>query len=261
MNKKTPYPEQIPPSLPKEQGRKALLVMKEKGEQILKARPIPEATFDTWSQSAFDYIKKTFGSRSGHLNVFNGQGQVYFSGPHGGPSERNMEQDRAKSLQHRISVLANLIDQLETEIRLDTPDAPIPVSPETAIWSLLHSKVVIAAKPRFDAGHYADAVEAAFKELNEVVKEMVIKKTGQELDGAPLMQKAFSPNLPCIVVLDDLSTESGRNIQQGYMQIFAGAMTGIRNPKAHANVTITKERAIHFLFLASLLFQKLDERP
>jgi len=257
MNKKTPCLDQIPPSLPKEQGRKALLVMKEKGEEILKARPIPEATFDTWSQSAFDYIKKTFGSRSGHLNVFNGEGRVYF----GDTSERQMEQDRAKSLQHRISVLANLIDQLDTEIRLDTPDVPIPASPETTMWSLLHSKVIIAAKPRLDAGHYADAVEAAFKELNGVVKEMVIKKTGQELDGAPLMQKAFSPNPPCVVVLDDLSTESGRNIQQGYMQIFAGAMTGIRNPKAHANMTITKERAIHFLFLASLLFQKLDERP
>jgi hypothetical protein len=78
MNKKTSYREQIPPSLPKEQGRKALLVMKEKGEQILKARPVPEATFDTWSQSAFDYIKKIFGSRSGHLSVFNGEGRVYF---------------------------------------------------------------------------------------------------------------------------------------------------------------------------------------
>jgi hypothetical protein len=35
---------------------------------------------------------------------------------------------------------------------------------------------------------------------------------------------------------------------------------GIRNPKAHANITITPERAIHFLFLASLLLFKIDER-
>jgi hypothetical protein len=46
----------------------------------------------------------------------------------------------------------------------------------------------------------------------------------------------------------------------GYMDIFAGAMTGIRNPKAHENMTITKNRAIHHLFLASLLFNRLDER-
>jgi len=44
------------------------------------------------------------------------------------------------------------------------------------------------------------------------------------------------------------------------MQIFAGAMTGIRNPKAHANIVIDRNRAIHLLFLASLLFFKLDER-
>jgi len=36
-------------------------------------------------------------------------------------------------------------------------------------------------------------------------------------------------------------------------------MTGIRNPKAHANVEIRHERAVHFLFLASLLMFKLDE--
>jgi len=30
------------------------------------------------------------------------------------------------------------------------------------------------------------------------------------------------------------------------MQIFAGSMTGIRNPKAHSNITIDAPRAIHF---------------
>ena len=67
----------------------------------------------------------------------------------------------------------------------------------------------------------------------------------------------FSPNDP-VIVLDDQSTESGRNIQQGYMDIFAGAMTGIRNPKAHGIVTIGPERATHFIFLGSLLMDTLD---
>ncbi len=43
------------------------------------------------------------------------------------------------------------------------------------------------------------------------------------------------------------------------MELFSGSMIGIRNPKAHANISITKERAIHFIFLASLLMYKLDE--
>lgn len=44
------------------------------------------------------------------------------------------------------------------------------------------------------------------------------------------------------------------------MQIFSGAMTGIRNPKTHKNIKIDKKRAIHFLFLASLLMYKTDEQ-
>jgi hypothetical protein len=154
--------------------------MKEKGDQILSARPIPEATFDTWSQSALDYIKKTFGSRSGHLNVFNGEGEVYF----GETSEQQLEHDRAKSLQHRISVLVNLIDQLDTEIKLESSVTPLALSVDASVWSLLHPRVVVAAKARFDSGQYADSVEAALKELNSAVKAIVKLRVNQEFDGA-----------------------------------------------------------------------------
>jgi hypothetical protein len=36
-------------------------------------------------------------------------------------------------------------------------------------------------------------------------------------------------------------------------------MTGIRNPKAHGMVQLDRRRSIHFLFLASLLADKIDE--
>ena len=126
------------------------------------------------------------------------------------------------------------------------------------IWDRLHPKVVKVARKRYEDGHFADAVEASLKLLNQTVKKIVIDRTGQEYDGAPLMRNAFSPKNP-IIILGDLGSESGRNIQQGYMEIFAGAMTGIRNPKAHEVMTIDDKRAIHHLFLTSLLFSKLDE--
>ena len=233
-----------------------MFVMAEKGKKLFDNRPIPEAAFNTWFDSTVDYIKKTFGSFSPHINNFVGEQQIQF----GNPSEQYKESLRAKSLNHGISVLVSLIDQIDTETELELPVNPATADSGDIIWSLLHPKVNSAAKARFNAGHYADAVEAALKEFNTVVKELVKKKTGQELDGASLMSRAFSPNPPVLIALDDISTESGKNIQQGYMQIFAGAMTGIRNPKAHENVTITRERAIHFLFLSSLLFYKLDER-
>jgi len=126
-------------------------------------------------------------------------------------------------------------------------------------WNLLHPTISQVSKSRFVSGHYADSVEAALKEVNKIIKDIVKDETGEELDGASLMHRAFSPNQP-IICIGDLSTETGRNIQQGYMQIYAGAMIGIRNPKAHENINIDSTRAIYFLTLASLLMSKLDER-
>ncbi len=125
-------------------------------------------------------------------------------------------------------------------------------------WNIIHKDVTKVSRKKFEDGHYADAVESALKEVNKRVKEIVKSKTGRELDGASLMTTAFSANNP-VISLDDLSSQSGRDVQIGYMQIFAGAMTGIRNPKAHDNIVISLDRATHLIFLASLLMCKLDE--
>ncbi len=125
-------------------------------------------------------------------------------------------------------------------------------------WSNIHSAIQAVSKKKFEDGHLADSVESAFKEVNTRVKDHVQVKTGIEKDGADAMTFAFSLKQP-VIRLADLATDTGRNIQQGYMQIFAGAMTGIRNPKAHRNLAIEESRAEHFLYLASLLMHKLDE--
>ena len=44
-----------------------------------------------------------------------------------------------------------------------------------------------------------------------------------------------------------------------YMQIFAGAMTDIRSPKAHGNLNLDSSKALHLIALASLQ-HKIDER-
>lgn len=129
---------------------------------------------------------------------------------------------------------------------------------ETGIWDLFHPKVIALAKPRFNGGHYADAVESVFKQINRDIKELYRPTAEKELDGVALMRKVFSPANP-VLVLGDLETETGRNLQQGYLDIFAGSMAAIRNPKAHDNLVISAERAIHLLTLGSLLFHKLDE--
>lgn len=125
-------------------------------------------------------------------------------------------------------------------------------------WHFLHPFVTKLAKDKFEHGHLADAVETVFKEINSVIKHHYKTKTGVEEDGATLMNRAFSVNNPTFV-FDNINTETGRNIQQGYMQIFAGSMIGIRNPKAHNNMTPDKNKAMHLLFVASFLAVKLGD--
>lgn len=127
-----------------------------------------------------------------------------------------------------------------------------------AFWDLIHPDVKSAALTRFESAHYADAVESALKAVNARVKEAWLAAGNSEKDGTKLMFSAFDPQNPAIR-LADLSTQTGRDIQDGYKHIFAGAMLGIRNPKAHDIVVIDQDRAIHFLFVASLLMHKLDE--
>ena len=102
-------------------------------------------------------------------------------------------------------------------------------------------------------------MEASLKEVNDSVKQIVRNTNGPELDGASLMTTAFSVQKP-LIRLTALQTQTDRNIQQGYMQIMAGAMTGIRNPKAHSNIALSRDRALHLICLASLLMHKTDER-
>jgi uncharacterized protein (TIGR02391 family) len=156
------------------------------------------------------------------------------------------EESKLWSLQCFIDALTP-VDSLLRNLIKETANPP-----ELDFWSMIHESIIKVAKDKFEDGYPADAVESSFKEINARVKDILRNKKGKELDGASLMNNAFSEKSP-VIVLADLSTETGRNIQKGFMQIFAGAMTGIRNPHAHENIPISRERATHFIFLASLL--------
>lgn len=125
-------------------------------------------------------------------------------------------------------------------------------------WQLLYPRVRLLAQNRFENNHFADSVSVCLREINSIVKGCVKEAINLELDGAPLMTRAFSPNNP-IIQFADITTENGRNIQLGYMKIFGGAMIGIRNPKAHENLNPDQSKTIHLLFIASFMFLKLQE--
>ena len=137
---------------------------------------------------------------------------------------------------------------------LKRPGDPIPKG--NYALSNLHSRIRDVSEKLFTDGHYAQAILEAYKAVAIFVKE---KSGRQELDGQKLMSTVFSSQNP-ILRLNDLQDQSHRDEQEGFMFLFMGAMTGIRNPKAHDIVNQTDPiRTIEYLALASLLVRRVEE--
>ena len=106
----------------------------------------------------------------------------------------------------------------------------------------------------FVDGHFMLAVEQAFKHVNKQVR---MKSGLAGPDGADLMRKAFSANSP-VLFLNAFQSDSDESEQRGYMDIFAGSMTGVRGPRAHEPDYIdSPETALELLVLANHLMRKL----
>lgn len=134
-------------------------------------------------------------------------------------------------------------------------------SENNEIWDLVHPRIIKVSKKLFEDGHYANAAEDAFIEINDRVKSIfkIVKPSEFKIpDGDAAITKVFSPNTPLIEVCDT-STDSGQNEQKGLMFMLQGAMSALRNPKAHANITITADDALRRLMFASMLMYKIDE--
>jgi len=109
----------------------------------------------------------------------------------------------------------------------------------------------------FNDGHYARAVEEAYKLLDNIVKKRSGISNGS-VSGAPLMTTVFSAKKP-ILKLNAGISQSENDEQQGYMQILAGCMTGIRNPRAHdSDWEDTEQRAIVLLAFANHLIERVS---
>lgn len=148
------------------------------------------------------------------------------------------------------------IDKLGIGRRI--PPKTISVKPEDLIGLydiLVKSKELRnATRKLFTDGHYARAVEEAYKCLNNIVKA----KSRLSKDGQDLMNQAFSEKNP-ILKLNKLRTDSHRDEQIGYMLIFGGCMTGIRNPRAHEHKkTDSPEAALEMLVWANHLMSVIE---
>lgn len=128
------------------------------------------------------------------------------------------------------------------------------------VWSIMHPKIIELSKPRIESGQYADAVSAAFRQIELSVRKTFVEKGGDGKEfGVDLMRKAFDIRDEKPILEFKSSSEcSDGSIQRGYEHMFEGSMMAIRNPKAHENDDIALEDALRKLAFASMLMYKLD---
>ncbi|GAA1519730.1 hypothetical protein GCM10009677_61290 [Sphaerisporangium rubeum] len=139
------------------------------------------------------------------------------------------------------------------EARIEPMNARPPVSSRRVELPGLHPKISDAAGALFVDGHFSKAVLAAF----QAVEHEVQQKTQLNDSGVSLMHKAFNQANPHI----NVARHTGRNAQdeqEGFRFLFAGAMGGLRNPRAHGvDLPDSEQEALEYLAFASALMRRL----
>jgi uncharacterized protein (TIGR02391 family) len=93
----------------------------------------------------------------------------------------------------------------------------------------------------------------------KAVTNRLKQMTGLDIDGTQLVGAAFGGERPR-VLLAERSTQTGRDLHDGFHALFRGAVQGIRNPPAHEPFHDMEENdAFERLSLASLLMRQLDQ--
>jgi len=131
----------------------------------------------------------------------------------------------------------------------------LPTGDVRSFEQLLHPRILGTSYPQLLDGHFRDAV------LNSIISvfDFIRERTGISEDGDRLIGHVMSPEKP-LLVLSELSTESGLNDQKGFMQILKGAFQGIRNPRAHSlSHDLDKTQAAQYLVFASLLAKRIED--
>ena len=122
----------------------------------------------------------------------------------------------------------------------------------------LHKWVWEAAKGRWDAGYYGDAVHAAAEVISQKTK---VKLGRRDITGTSLYSSAFSldppkPGEPRLRFpsVDEQDKDTWRSAHQGAMHLGMACSLGIRNRQAHKTADrLTEQEALEQLGALSIL--------
>lgn len=121
--------------------------------------------------------------------------------------------------------------------------------------TLLHPAIEKSSLDQYKSGQLRDAV------LNGVIAifDMIRARTKLDLDGSKLTGQAFGVDNGKLI-FSEVESESGKNDQVGFMKIYEGVYTGVRNVKAHSlNHDLDERKAGQYLVILSLLARRVEE--
>lgn len=140
--------------------------------------------------------------------------------------------------------------------------AIIPEYPDLH-WRHLHDNLKSRVEKYYQNEQFGDAASQGVMIYCELIRAL----TGKTEDGNDLVNNVFGSkpyiNLPTIQ-LNDLSTDSKKNIQEGQAQLSRGVVTGFRNPILHAPIdtnvpaVFSELDCLNVLSLVSYLVTRLD---
>lgn len=207
--------------------------------------------YDIWENTTKNIVHQLFGPE--YSKLYENQKPRTFSMI----NQSFNQQQYIKELNDKKSFLESAIQEFK---RLET-DSVLSVGRSVGLSDYdLHQSIKEVVGTKFEDGHYAESVEAAFKEVIKRVKDFVNLKTSGSFDGDKAMNRAFGfETQEPLIKFNFLISEEEKNEQRGIMYLFKG-IVGIRNRKAHENITLNDPyRALEYLSLASLLMRLLDE--
>lgn len=121
------------------------------------------------------------------------------------------------------------------------------------IQDLLVDEISSVSLKLFEHGHYREAMTNAILRLFDLIRD----ESGLQEDGTALIGKALSIENPRII-LADIQSESGKNIQKGTIQIIQGYFQAYRNVASHSLTTKFEEKdTLSVLIATSRLYEKI----
>jgi uncharacterized protein (TIGR02391 family) len=122
----------------------------------------------------------------------------------------------------------------------------------------LHELVAAACLPRFELGHFREGVLAGVLAYRDLVRQ----RSGlADENDSTLMGKAFGGKPVPALVVADLSTEDGKNVQRGMAHLSEGLLAFVRNPLTHNAAEIGSLTAMRMIALVDMLVRAVDEAP